>query len=202
MSPATHVDPRIERTRAVVVQAAADLLADEGFERITIDAIADASGVARSTIYRHWPDRADLLGQAFTVVCSVQPTPDHGSLVADLRHKAIHLARGLTDEPWGRMLPSLVGAAEHDDDLRRGLLAFNAERRGESQELLQRAVERGEISGDHDLHGALERFIAPFFFRRVVTHEPLDDDFVEAQLAAVCAALGAPYTPGDATKAP
>ncbi len=137
------------------------------------------------------------------------PVPDLSIEVEDV--DAVHgraqamgceIAYALTDEPWGRMLPSLVGAAEHDDDLRRGLLAFNAERRGESQELLQRAVERGEISGDHDLHGALERFIAPFFFRRVVTHEPLDDDFVEAQLAAVCAALGAPYTPGDATKAP
>lgn len=110
MSTDTRVDPRIERTQALVVEAAAELLAERGFERITIDGIAERSGVARSTIYRHWPDRADLLGRAFGVVCSVEWTDDHGTLAADLRHKATMLADGLTNQAWGRMLPSLVGA--------------------------------------------------------------------------------------------
>lgn len=193
----TALDPRVERTHALVVAAAAELLADEGFERITIDGIAERSGVARSTIYRHWPDRADLLAQAFGVVCSVEPTGDHGSLVGDLRHKVGMLAHGLNEETWGRMLPSLIGAAEHDDDLRRALLRFNGDRRAETIELLERAVTRGEIDGDQDLAGALERFIGPFFFRRVMTHQPIDDEFIERQLRAVTAELGAPYTEPD-----
>lgn len=193
----TDVDPRVERTHFLVVGAAAELLAEQGFERITIDGIAERSGVARSTIYRHWPDRAVLLGQAFGVVCKIHEAPDLGSLVGDLRYKVTQLARGLTEETWGRMLPSLIGAAEHDDDLKRGLLAFNAQRRGEALELVQRAVDRGEVDGGRDFRGALERFISPFFLRRIMTDDPIDDEFVERQLRAICGELDAPYTEPD-----
>lgn len=196
MTPArSGVDPRIERTRAVVVDAAAELLAEEGFERITIDGIAEQCGVARSTIYRHWPDRADLLGQAFSVVCSVEHTPDHGTLAADLRHKTTLLARGLTEERWGRMLPSLIGASAHDEDLQRALTEFNAKRRAEMRELFERAVERGEITGELDLEAATERLVGPFFLRRLMTEQPLDEEFVERQVRLGCEELGAPYAP-------
>lgn len=198
MTPdASSTDPRIERTRRVVVQAAAELAAEDGFARTTIDAIAERSGVARSTIYRHWPDRADLFAEAFAVVCSVHEAPDLGSLASDLRHKARLLARGLREETWGRILPSLVGAADHDDDLDRALRTFNTQRRSEAIELLQRAVARGEIEEGVDLEGALERFIAPLFFRRLMTGLPVDDDLVERQLQAICAELGAPYAGPD-----
>lgn len=190
----SDVDPRIERTRTVVVDAAAQLLAEEGFERITIDGIAEQSGVARSTIYRHWPDRADLLGQAFSVVCSVDATPDHGNLADDLRHKTSMLARGLTGAAWGAMLPSLIGASAHDDDLRRALIGFNAQRRAEIHELFERAVARGEVGEDVDLVAAMERLVGPFFLRRLMTQESLDDDFVERQVRLACAEVGAPYS--------
>lgn len=200
MTPArSAVDPRIERTRSVVVDATATLLAREGFERITIDAIAEQSGVARSTIYRHWPDRADLLAQGFAVVCSVEHTPDHGTLTEDLRHKGSMLANGLTEDAWGRMLPSLVGASAHDEDLERALLRFNADRRGDALELIQRSVDRGEVDADADITAALERFIGPFFLRHLMTHDPIDDVFVERQIAALCGDLGVVYEPPAST---
>ena len=191
----TGVDPRIERTRSVVVDTTAELLAQEGFERITIDGIAEHSGVARSTIYRHWPDRADLLAQAFAVVCSIEQTPDHGTLAEDLRHKAAMLARGLNEEAWGRMLPSLVGASAHDEDLARALLRFNTDRRRDTLALVQRAVDRDDVRADADVTGALERFISPFFLRHLMTHEPIDDAFVERQIEAICVELGVVYEP-------
>lgn len=196
-------DPRIERTRRVVVAAAAELAAEGGFARTTIDAVAERSGVARSTIYRHWPDRADLFAEAFDVVCSVPDAPDLGSLCADLRLKARHLAHGLSHETWGRILPSLVGAADHDDDLGRALRTFTSQRRAESLELVHRAVARGEIDGDPgvDLAGALERFVAPLFFRRLMTDLPIDDALVERQLRAICADLGAPYAEPEGAEA-
>ncbi|MFC2153638.1 TetR/AcrR family transcriptional regulator, partial [Actinomycetota bacterium] len=58
------VDPRIERTRTVVMRTAIDIVAERGFQGASIDAIAQRSGVARSTIYRHWPDKSDLLLEA------------------------------------------------------------------------------------------------------------------------------------------
>ena len=54
-------DPRIERTRTAVLDAASDLLAEAGVVGFNVDAVARRSGVARTTIYRHWPDANELL---------------------------------------------------------------------------------------------------------------------------------------------
>lgn len=193
----TRVDPRIEHTQALVVEATAELLATEGFERITIDAIAERSGVARSTIYRHWPDRAQLLVHAFMVVLDKEDTPDTGSLVGDFRVIANSFCAGMTNEDWGRMLPSLVGASAHDTDLRRALTEFHSARRDEAMALIRRAQERGEISGGIDVLAALERFAGPFFLRHLITGDPVDAEFAERQVEGVCRDVGAPYSPPD-----
>ena len=189
------IDPRVTRTRAVVLEAASELLADEGFERVTIDAIADRSGVARSTISRRWPDRAELLAEVFQSVCTPEPIADEGSLAADLRARSRDLADGLGSQRWGQMLPSLVGAAAHDPELRAALDRFNDLRRDETLVVLVRAQERGEATIDVDLEAVLERWVGPFFLRHLMTSDPLDSAFVERQVAAACAELGAPYAP-------
>jgi len=56
-----HIDPRVERSRAVITSAATDLLMEGGVHAVTVDAVIARSGVARSTIYRHFPTRADLI---------------------------------------------------------------------------------------------------------------------------------------------
>jgi len=190
-----RVDPRIAHTRRVVTEAAAALLASEGFERATIDAIADRSGVSRSTIYRHWPDRADLMRDAFSVVCAYERLESSGILHVDLRAKGRNLARGLVEDAWGRMLPALVSAADHDDDLRRALTTYTGERRADVAALVAGAIERGEARVVGDLRSLAERFAGPFFLRRLMTGDPLDDAFVEDQVRSLCAAVGAPYEP-------
>ncbi|MEX1280276.1 MAG: helix-turn-helix domain-containing protein, partial [Acidimicrobiia bacterium] len=83
----TATDPRIERTRRVVLGAAVEVVAERGFSGATIDAIAQRSGVARSTIYRHWPDRGDLLLEAV----SDRVGPVEASVTGDLREDLIGL---------------------------------------------------------------------------------------------------------------
>ncbi len=58
-------DPRVRRTRAAVVDTAVSLLVEGGVGAVTIEAIVRRSGVARSTIYRHWPSRTDVVAAAF-----------------------------------------------------------------------------------------------------------------------------------------
>ncbi|HUW03212.1 MAG TPA: TetR/AcrR family transcriptional regulator [Acidimicrobiales bacterium] len=183
------VDPRVERTRAVVLEAAAELLATDGFERVTIDAIAERSGVARSTIYRNWPDRPHLLIEAFETLCEVIDPPDSGDLSADLRGVGEVLARGLSSEAWGRSLPSLIGAASQDDELRAAQLAFNAQRRATVEAVVVRAADRGEVDPDADIELAILRFASSFFFTRLFTDLELDDDFINRVVAATVAEL-------------
>lgn len=181
------VDPRSERTRTVVLAATAELLCQDGFERITIDAIAERSGVARSTIYRHWPQRHQLFTEAFEQLCNFPTPPDTGTFEDDLRTLATNLARGLSEERWGRTLPSLVGAAAHDDELRTAQLAFNARRRTVTQSVFERAAARGDIAPHRNLEVAVTRFVAPFFFAKLVAHLPLDEAFVEQMVQATVA---------------
>jgi AcrR family transcriptional regulator len=185
----TPPDPRVTRTRAAVLDATADLLADVGFERITVDAIAERVGCARSTIYRNWEHPADVLIDGFRQLCRSHVPPDLGSLREELTAFGRSLARSLSDEPMGRALPSLIGAAAHDERLRTLLAEFSAERRAESLVVLERAVARGEVAAGTDLEAPLIRFVAPFFMHRLVTDLPLDDAFVAAQVDACCREL-------------
>src|SRR6187401_1495763 len=65
------LDPRVARSRAAVISAATDLLVEGGPSAVTIDAIVARSGVAKSTIYRHWDSRDEVL---FDVIESCAPT--------------------------------------------------------------------------------------------------------------------------------
>ena len=58
-------DPRIERSRQVILRAALAELGEAGYGAFTIESVAARAGVAKSTIYRHWPDKVTLIADAF-----------------------------------------------------------------------------------------------------------------------------------------
>lgn len=186
-----RLDPRVAHTRNVVLAATVAELTDVGFERVSIDAIAERSGVARSTIYRNWTDRETLLAEAFRIICAGGPAdiPPTDDVRQDLSNLGRLLATQLASEHWDRTVPSLISAATHDDSMGELLADFAAERAEESQAILARAVERGEIAHFEGLNAVMERFVAPFFFRRLLTRRPLDDEFVESQVEAALAQL-------------
>ena len=94
-------DPRVAHTRSVVLGATVEILAEEGFERLTVEAVAERSGVARSTIYRNWPERSDLLSDGFDQMCSFEEIPNLGSMDAELRFVATEIANSLAQAQWG-----------------------------------------------------------------------------------------------------
>ena len=78
------LDERVRRSRATVLDATTQLLFERGFGGATVDEIARRSGVAKTTIYRHWPTRTDLLRNACSTLSTPLDTPDAGSLEADM----------------------------------------------------------------------------------------------------------------------
>ncbi len=186
------VDPRVERTRAVVLGAAAQLLAEEGFGRITIDGVAARSGVARSTIYRNFPDRPALLAEAFAHLLDFDDPPDTGRLADDLLAFGRQLAEGLDHGPWGPVVASLLEAATRDDDTSRALDRFSDDRRRACRVVFERAVARGEIAADAPIDVAQLRFVSPLFFVHLFKARPLDDDLVRSVAEAAAREVGAP----------
>lgn len=181
------LDPRTVHTRRVVLEATAALLAEEGFQRLTFEGIAERSGVARSTIYRNWASRSALLAEAYDLLCEFPDIPDLGSMTDELHFMAERLRDGLADGSWAPALPSLIGAARHDAELQAAQSRFSEARRIEVGSIFVRAAERGEIAGNRDPHQLAEMFGAGFFFRFLMTGQPIDDDFVASHVAAIVA---------------
>lgn len=187
---APSLDPRIARSRAAVIEATLDLLGEVGYGGTSIDAISRRSGVARTTIYRHWPSLAEIVHEAATSTTAVQSVPDTGNARTDLRAHLGVLAAKLNHGPWGRMLPVLVDAAARSPEMLALQRSSTAERRTAAMAIVHRGVAAGQIRDDVDLDLVGEMLVGPLFTRHLVTHRPIDDEFLDDLIAIVFSVIG------------
>lgn len=164
-------DKRVIRSKRAIIEAAVSLMAERGVAATTIEAIAEQSGVAKTTIYRHWPDRGALVIDAIGSLLVSPFDPDTGDIADDLTVVATGLAKGLASQPWSGLLPSLIEAAERDP----GLAAMHA-RLAESRDstvrsMVRRARERGQVRDDIDDDDIVGLVAGPLFYRRMIRHE-------------------------------
>jgi len=178
-SSQAQVDPRIERTRRVVVDTARDLLTERGFGRVTVEGIAERCGVARSTIYRHWPSLNELLMVAVREHIQADQVPDTGDLRRDLLLLFGELAGALDPRGDGCIVASLIAEAIRNPELAELHARFTTERRNRSLQVMERGRQRGELPENVDLDQLSRDLAAAFFFRALIFHEPIDEAFVE-----------------------
>src|SRR6476620_4852089 len=131
---------RNEQARLAVLEAADDLLVEQGFAGVTIEGIAARAGVAKQTIYRWWPSKVEvLLDTLADDAVTPLAAPDTGSVREDLRLHLDALARFLTEEPSGKVLLALIGHAQHDAQMAAAFRRdFIASQRDRDRALLQR----------------------------------------------------------------
>lgn len=189
------------RPEAAIFEATLALLAEHGFAGLTMDAIAARARVGKATIYRHWGSKAELVIDAFGSLVEPASVPETGSLREDLRLVVRGLVAAITRPPLARMLPPLVDAAERDARLAELHGRFTEERRRGVKGVLERAVARGQVSAGTDLDLAVDLLAGPVFYRRLISHAPLDaavaDRVVDAVLPLlVSPAAGAPADAG------
>jgi AcrR family transcriptional regulator len=181
------VDPRIERTRRVVRLAALEELAEAGYGSFTIESVAARCGVARSTIYRHWPDKVTLIADAFDTL-NQQPrpaTPQPESPRERIRVLLTHLAAAMADSVFARCLPALVDAAARQADLAAFLHAYNERRRGALTAAIRDAVGAGEVSPTVEPELAGLALAGTIIYRRLMTAAPFDPADVDALMTTV-----------------
>lgn len=186
-----RVDPRVRRSRQAVLGATADLLAEVGLSQVTIEAVAHRSGVAMTTIYRHWPDLSDLVFDAVDAVAEPCARPDTGSLPGDLRAIIDGLAASLTASRVAGILPSMIDASERDASLARLQARWVRSRRASLRRALARAESRGEIGPGVDADLVAAMFAGAAFYRRLVSHEPLTPRFRAGLVEAILRSVGA-----------
>ena len=131
-------------------QSALALLAEVGYDRLTMDAVAARAQAAKTTIYRRWQSKAELVVDALNNLKGDHDIPDTGSL----RHDLHALATAITnaENPLGPLTVGMVNALVHDAELRRVFQAqFIAPRMAAFRTVFERAVARGEMPEGHDL---------------------------------------------------
>jgi AcrR family transcriptional regulator len=176
---AAEVDGRVRRSRSRVLTTAFDLLSESGVGGFTVDEVARRSGVAKTTIYRHWPSREALVIDAASRISAEQEVPDTGSLEGDVTALLANLGHLLGTARWSSVVPSIVDVAERDPEF---AALHGTIQRGHAaplKEVIERAADRGLLSPAADPSSMVSALIGPLYYRRWFSREPIDDRFVK-----------------------
>jgi AcrR family transcriptional regulator len=158
--PAASGSGRGPARESAICGAALELLAEVGYEQMSMDAVAARARASKATIYRRWPGKRELVVHAIRCRGPQQvELPDTGSLRGDIIATL-------------RLVQEGIGA--QDVALLAGVLRAM---RG-APEIADRAVERGELGPAADPEMFHEVAPALMFFRVLVTGEPIDEDFL------------------------
>jgi len=179
------VDPRVERSREVILEATLDELSAVGYGALSIEGVARRAGVGKATIYRHWDGKLELVSDALVRLKQmVQPpdTDDHRQRIVGLLER---LAEHLATSRWSACMPAMLGAAAYDDGLRQLHQRTSAERRRFMIGIIDDARDAGHLPPDADTAQLAELLVSPIFFRRLMAPEPFPASDVESLVAAV-----------------
>jgi len=173
-----------------ILRAAADLVAERGFEGLTMDGVAKRAGVAKASVYRRFPCKVDLI----VAVChfaapSQAEAPDTGTLRGDLAFLSSSLSDTISRSELGGILPAMVAEAAVNQEVREALRAFSSGRRSTMNEVLARAVERGELSRAVDLGLVADQLVGTVIYRRLFSTRPTDPEALNALVEQTIAGL-------------
>jgi AcrR family transcriptional regulator len=173
--------PRSKRAHQAILQAANELLESEGFAAVTVEAIAERAGVSKATVYRWWPNRAAVVMDGFlSIVSSEVPFPHTGHAREDIRIHMRRLAEAFGGK-MGRTVAALIAEGQSDPELAEALRSrWLSVRRTEAKEILELGIERGELREDLDPEVAVDILYGPIYYRMLVGHAPLEEDFANA----------------------
>ncbi|MGQ7749086.1 TetR/AcrR family transcriptional regulator [Streptomyces sp. WC2508] len=181
---------RSERSRRAIHDAALGLVAEVGYPRTTIEAIAARAGVGKQTIYRWWPSKAAVLLEAFVALgertaaqagADAQGIPDTGDLAADLRIVLRATVDELNDPAFEAPTRALAAAGIVDPQvgaefvqklLDPGLRLYIAR--------LRAAQRAGQVRADADPRIAVELLVGPLTHRWLLRTLPLTREYADA----------------------
>jgi AcrR family transcriptional regulator len=186
--------PRDARADVAILEAVLELVAHSGLTHLSMDAVAAKAGVGKATIYRRWPSKEALVVDAWRTLIAPADTPDTGSLRSDVEAILGSLLDKVGD-PGFDVLSQVMAAARTDRALADALREYVATRRRPLRTVLERAVERGELSADLELDIVQDALVGPLFYRLLLSHGPLDRTVVHNVIDIVLA--GITVTPSD-----
>lgn len=175
--------PRSQEAHQAILDAALDLVFEAGFRALSMDAVAASAGVGKMTIYRRWPNKAALVMDAFlTKVGPHTGFPDAPTAVESIRLQMRLQVKAFRGR-YGRIIKSLLGEAQYDEQLASAFREkWISPRRELARSAIMRAIGEGEVRKDVDLDVVIDMLYAPIYYRLQIGTGPLSDAFVEQVL--------------------
>lgn len=186
-------DPAIDEA---IFAAFVELVAEQGYPATTMDQVAERAGVAKTTLYRRWGSRGELMLDVHRSFVDVPAPPDTGSLEGDLATIARLMGALHSDPQVVRMLSATVGELIANDELahvfREQLLAGRLD---SLRTIFARAVERGEAPAGLDYDGYAYMIMGSNMFRSMIAGLGFDQAFAETVIRTVLTAIAAAARP-------
>lgn len=187
---------RKERSRQAILAAARSLVAEEAYEKVTVEAIAARAGVGKQTIYRRWPSKSAVVFAALLALSEETDgqsvtLPDTGDLEADLKLVMRATAEEFADPSFDRLIRALNTEIANDATLAAEYREKLAQPLDEAKKArLRSAQEAGQLDPDADLDLALEMLYAPLFQRWLHRSGPLTTAYADSLVDATLRAFG------------
>jgi AcrR family transcriptional regulator len=183
---------RSARVRSAVLHAALEELAAGGYASLSIEGVARRAGVHKTTLYRRWGNRENLLLEALLQRGEeMVPIPDTGSLRTDLLEYGKEIVANIRTPEAEAIVRAVAAIGDRDTTLAQASKRFWSARLELAAEMVERAVARGEIPPPADPALVVEAMVAPIYFRLLMSGEELDGAFVERLAGLVAEGAGA-----------
>ena len=183
---------RSARIRTAVLDATIDALVADGIDQVSIADIAAKAGVHETSIYRRWGTKETLIVDAlFARTEHDLPIPDTGSLRGDLI-AAIRSLAELLSSPIGALIAGASALTVDNPDLAASRDRYWASRFALADNVIRRAVERGELPPGAQPRPAMDMLAGALHMRAILTHEPLEPDLPERLADVVLFGLHGP----------
>ncbi len=180
--PYESLDPRTIRSRKAVLDATVTLMVQRGIHALNIDGIAEHSGVAKTTIYRHWSSREAIILDALSSLIAPEIQAPTGTPVEQIRNLAWRFAEKIGTPPWSVLFPDLIALARRSERMRGVYEDFMRLRRQPVAEVIARAITTDNIDADADVVALM--ILGAITYRQLVLLAPPDEVFVRQVVSA------------------
>src|ERR1700754_160602 len=164
-------------------------LAEVGYGRLSIDAVARRAGVGKAAIYRRWKSKLEItVALIAQVAVAAIDVPDTGSLRDDVREYLANGRAALTHPLARKIIPDLLSEAARNPGLTDALLQMvRNPRQAKAGQLVKRAMERGDLLRDADMELCLDFLAGPLYWRLIILRadsEEVDLDRLAGKIVA------------------
>lgn len=179
-----RINPRTRRVRRVILDAAVEVLLTDGAEHVTASRVSGRAEVARTTIYRHWPDQASLLLATIDAVTRAHhPPPDVGVLDRDLRSALENLRTRLTTHETRPIFGALASHAHDNLGFAEGQRRFVEQLVRPVAVVLEAARDRGEVGPGLDCQLEATLLAGPVLHQHLMLCADIPDALIDTVVA-------------------